>query len=87
MGNGGLARHRGVIHERADQIRQQHRHDQRHGIRHHQADEALADLLGRMVEPGHALGREAGSGQIAAEHQKDLHGHARVLAEPIDGAG
>src|SRR5256885_5941619 len=40
--------------------------------------------LPRIAVLAVALRRHAGCSQVAAQHQEDLHGHARIFIEPVD---
>ncbi len=82
LGQRGRGGHRGVLaHPRTHGGGSQHGQHQRHRIGCDQPREAPPDLLLRAGEARGAARRQAGGGQIAAQHQEHLHGHAAVGAE------
>jgi len=58
-----------VLQPRPHQRRHEHRDEQGHGVRHDQPPETARHLLPGTCKSRHALWREAGRSQIAAQHQ------------------
>lgn len=82
----GIGRYRRVIepgpHQRID-------HDDNDQCRRVRHDQTLETSCNARQGPAHAcvaVRREAGCRQVAAQHQKDLYRHARVVHQPVDQA-
>ncbi|KAF5288385.1 hypothetical protein FQR65_LT20961 [Abscondita terminalis] len=83
----GLAGDRGMVEPGPHGRRHHDGHHQGHRIGHDQPHEAPPDPGPGIARHPLALRGQAGRRQIAAQHQEDLHGHARVLIKPVDELG